>query len=377
VFVIMPFDLNWAVFEHIRKAVRDAAGLLCIRADQIPGSGQDLLSKIHTLIDRAQLVIADISEPRPNVFYEVGYAAGVQRPLLLVKDTSAKVESELKGRELLEYNLNTEEGALSFERRLCEHLRARLKSEFALLRDMLEADDPRPAYILASPKFPGHGDIVSRLFDERTFGDNLGVAGLLSAFGAMTPEGGDVELISAQFAPPDLIAQPVSLYLIGSQRVNPLVGKLLTELQSQLQPKWVLGPPSHDPSVSHHIGMFKIVGTETHEVAGKAGPVGPDRTWVFTEDHGILIRMPHPQFPDRLVLIMAGAHSLGTGAACLAATRSPLIRGIRDQLLSHGIDMADKRSRFWVLVRGRLTSGFGRLGVDDVDIVDAGAYSLC
>ena len=55
-----------------------------------------------------------------------------------------------------------------------------------LLREMLVARDAQPAYIVASPKYPGKKSrILGQAYDHRTFGDNLGVRGLIHAFGSI------------------------------------------------------------------------------------------------------------------------------------------------------------------------------------------------
>ena len=69
---------------------------------------------------------------------------------------------------------------------------------------------------------------------------------------------------------------------------------------------------------------------------------------------------------------MAGAHSLGTGAACLAATRSSLIQEIRSRL-PEGV-LEDKKRTFWVLVKGTASERDYLLDEDGVTIEDAGAY---
>ena len=75
--------------------------------------------------------------------------------------------------------------------------------------------------------------------------------------------------------------------------------------------------------------------------------------------------------PGVFFMIMAGAHSLGAGAACIVATRSQHIREIKRR----GIDIADRRQAFWVLVRGEASARDGLLDVDDVFIEDVGTYS--
>ena len=95
---------------------------------------------------------------------------------------------------------------------------------------------------------------------------------------------------------------------------------------------------------------------------------------VWRSDYGLVIRSPYPIFPDRLVAIMAGAHSMGSGAACLAATRSLLIRAIREKLPSDR-NFEDKRNTFWALVHGEAAED-GLLDETGVRIEEAGWYEV-
>lgn len=49
-------------------------------------------------------------------------------------------------------------------------------------------------------------------------------------------------------------------------------------------------------------------------------------------------------------MIIAGAHSLGTGAACMAATRTDLIEKIEDSL-PRGYELDYHKKGMWVLVK--------------------------
>ncbi len=62
-------------------------------------------------------------------------------------------------------------------------------------------------------------------------------------------------------------------------------------------------------------------------------PMMPD-TRLAIKDYGIIIRGPHhPSSPNnKMVMILAGSRSIGTGAACLAATSSTLIEKIQQKL---------------------------------------------
>lgn len=374
VFVVMPYKSRWDFFVHIREVVRQAVGLVAIRADDVHGAGHDLLAKIHLLIERAELVIAEISTPSANVFYEVGYAVGVQKPLLLLVEEGVDVPTDLKGREVISYG-GSREAIEVFDKRLADHLRARLNSQIALLRDMLEADIPTPAYIVASPRYPGKDSrIRAQAYDQRTFGDNLGVLGLISAFGCIMGEGRGVELVSGQYSPPDLLSRPLNLYLIGSPKSNPPVREMLQRLQKGREPNWTLGAfPGEKEEGDYLTALYRTTNGQIELVEGRTEYLGTEGALIHVMDHGIIVRGPHPDYPGRLVMVLAGPHSLGTGAACLAATRSPLIQRIKAALPAN-VDIADKRRTLWVLVRGEISRRDALLDMEGVSVLKAGVY---
>jgi len=100
---------------------------------------------------------------------------------------------------------------------------------------------------------------------------------------------------------------------------------------------------------------------------------GEMKELIHSQDYGIIVRGPHPNCRGRMVLIMAGAHSLGTGAACLAATRSMLIRQIKDAL-PDTVDFADKSRTIWVLVKGISSERDRLLDESGVSVLEAGSW---
>jgi hypothetical protein len=366
VFMLMPFGSDWHLYERVKSAVQDVIKLTCIRADDIPGAGFDLLEKIHIAIERSELVIAEVSDRNPNVFYELGFAVGIKKPILLLAHRNVEIPSDLRGRELI---LHTDDrnGVEAFNKELRNHLQGRLNSQVALLRDMLEGERPQPAYIVASPKYPTEESrITGQPRDYRTFGDNLGVLGLLSAFGSIFGETSGVELVSGQFCSPEMPDRDQNVYLIGSPKVNLATERVMAMIQSQAGVRWGFSSGTGDYAVK----LFRIDG-EGKEVPQVGRKAVRDIGEVHVEDYGIILRGPHPRHAGRLLMVMAGAHSLGTGAACIAATRSQHIREIKRR----GIDIADRRQAFWVLVRGKASARDGLLDVDDVFIDDVGIYS--
>jgi hypothetical protein len=376
IFMIMPYSEGYAFFEKIQAVVKESVGFSCIRADHVHASGHELLSKIHLLIDRAELVIAEISSQSPNVFYEVGYAVGTQKPILLLVKDGTNIPTDLKGIETVSYK-DDKEGTDKFRNNLKQHLRLQLNSTIPVLRDMLLAKESLPAYIISSPRYPGDiTRIKGQVFDQRTYSDNLGILGLISAFGSLMGEREGVELLSAQYCDPTILERnDVNLYLIGSPKVNPVVRELFPKIQKNKRPNWILGSRPGEPEEGDHIvRLYENEKSEDNWIKGEFIEDKLKHSFIHTLDHGIIIRGPHPKNPNRIVLIMAGPHSLGTGAACLAATRSSLIREIQSALPKKE-DLADKSKTIWVLVEGKASEKDYLLDEDGVSILRAGVYN--
>lgn len=87
VFMAVPFDTTYEDFyeELIASTVRDA-GLEPVRVDQVPldGSHRTIMSRVEEGIACSRFVVADVSGWNPNVIYEVGLAAGISKPVLML-----------------------------------------------------------------------------------------------------------------------------------------------------------------------------------------------------------------------------------------------------------------------------------------------------
>ena len=247
-------------------------------------------------------------------------------------------------------------------------------SSLPLLRDMLVAELPEPAYIVASPKYSSCpiSDTNNQVYDRRTFGDNIGIIGLISVFGAILGDSASVELISPQYCDPRIIDEPKNLYLIGSPKINPISKMLLELLQKNKEPSWhfsSLQDTSNESDYIAHLSKYDRGSKITYE----AKLMNPQKG-IFDEDYGVIIRIPHPKFEGRIILLVAGAHSLGTGAACLAVSKSSLINQVNNKL-PKDIDLSEKTKAFWALVRGKAIDDDGFLDENHVSIIDAGTFS--
>jgi hypothetical protein len=103
IFVAMPFsdEMEDTYIFGIQQPVH-AAGYLCERVDMSSFTG-DILGRIKARIETAELVIADLTGSNPNVYLEVGYAWGKERPTLLLIRQDEKLRFDVQGHRCLFY----------------------------------------------------------------------------------------------------------------------------------------------------------------------------------------------------------------------------------------------------------------------------------
>jgi hypothetical protein len=239
---------------------------------------------------------------------------------------------------------------------------------------MIMPRHPSPSFIIANPK---QASATSRFqlhpHERRTWGDNLGIAGILSAFGSVYGEHVQPEILSASHVgrtSDHPIGWDASFFLIASPKSNPLTERFLAELQRGRAPNWRFGRcPGETQRQDFEVQMLGDLGTGPFQSECVGDRSRGEPRW----DWGLLVRGPHPNYPQRLVTIMAGPHSLGTGAACLVATKTELIRQIRDRLAGQ-VDLAAQDRTIWVLLKGTAAEDL-HLYAEGVEIVEAGVYA--
>jgi hypothetical protein len=95
-FVLMPFVSAFDdVYKFGIKQACDGLNIYCERVDeQIFHEG--ILDRILNQIAKADLLIADMSTQNANVFYEVGYAHGIGRNVILVTQQAKDIPFDFK-----------------------------------------------------------------------------------------------------------------------------------------------------------------------------------------------------------------------------------------------------------------------------------------
>jgi len=113
-FVLMPFkaDLREVYEDHI-KSVAASLSLKVARADDFFTTSA-VMKDVWTAICRTRIIIADCTGRNPNVFYEIGLAHTVGKPVVLITQNSEDVPFDLRYIRYIPYEY-TPRGMKKFE----------------------------------------------------------------------------------------------------------------------------------------------------------------------------------------------------------------------------------------------------------------------
>ena len=130
VFVLVPFNprLRPIYDNHIRK-VTTSLNLSVMRVDDFFTTNH-VISDVWGAIYRARVVIADCTDRNPNVFYEIGVAHTVGRPVILITQNTDDVPFDLRYIRFIQYEY-TPPGMAEFELRITSTLRNELQMSIA------------------------------------------------------------------------------------------------------------------------------------------------------------------------------------------------------------------------------------------------------
>lgn len=123
VFVVMQFSSPFnELYNDVIKNVCKKFKLDVVRADETYGPGI-ILTDIVKQINESRLIIAEISNPNPNVFYEVGYSHALNKPTILIAESNTKLPFDVSPFRTLFYE-NSISGKKIIEEGLEKHIQA-------------------------------------------------------------------------------------------------------------------------------------------------------------------------------------------------------------------------------------------------------------
>ncbi|AWI08678.1 hypothetical protein [Ereboglobus luteus] len=139
-FVMMPFaDPIGSYYEKIYEPAILKAGLNPVRADnEIFGTGK-IMDQIWSGIYAARILVAELTSRNPNVFYELGLAHALRKPVVLVSATEADVPFDLKHIRVIYYEMTDPFWGQKLMDKVSENILSALKNpEEAILPRVLE-----------------------------------------------------------------------------------------------------------------------------------------------------------------------------------------------------------------------------------------------
>lgn len=103
-FVIMPFAEGFdEVYNLFIADTLASAGYGVLRADDIRAQ-QNILKDILLGIANAHLVVADLTDSNPNVYYELGIAHALRRPVILLTQRLEDLPFDLRSYRVISYS---------------------------------------------------------------------------------------------------------------------------------------------------------------------------------------------------------------------------------------------------------------------------------
>lgn len=123
VFVAMqfgaPFDTLYQ--EVIYPIVSEELQLSVVRMDEVAGPG--IVEDMKRHLAEAQIVIAEITAPNQNVFYELGYAHALNKPTILLAQRGKELPFDIRSYRVIFYD-DSIGGKPALERSLRKHMEA-------------------------------------------------------------------------------------------------------------------------------------------------------------------------------------------------------------------------------------------------------------
>jgi hypothetical protein len=116
-FVVMPFKQGLDnVYRVIQETVEEQ-GIECLRADQRHVS-TPIYKDIENLIKEAKLVIVDLTDKNPNVYFEAGLATAWGKPLIFLSQSAKDLAFDVQHMRTITYS-----NAIGGEKKLKEDLK--------------------------------------------------------------------------------------------------------------------------------------------------------------------------------------------------------------------------------------------------------------
>ena len=141
-FVMQPFSPPLGdYFDKIFKPAIEKAGLQPVRADaEIFGTGK-IIDQVWRGINAAKVLVAELTTRNPNVFYELGLAHALRKPVVLVSSNESDVPFDLHHIRVIYYDMTDPFWGMKLIEKVAENILSALKNpEEAIFKSAAERE---------------------------------------------------------------------------------------------------------------------------------------------------------------------------------------------------------------------------------------------
>lgn len=143
-FVMQPFaPPHGDYYEKIFKPAIEKAGLQPVRADaEIFGTGK-IMDQVCRGINTAKVLVAELTTRNPNVFYELGLAHALRKPVVLVSSNESDVPFDLHHIRVIYYDVTDPFWGNKLIEKVAENILSALKNpEEAIFKGLEDRETP-------------------------------------------------------------------------------------------------------------------------------------------------------------------------------------------------------------------------------------------
>jgi hypothetical protein len=140
-FVMQPFAAPLgSYYDRLYKPAIEKAGLRAVRADaDIFGTGK-IIDQVWRGINAAKVLVAELTSRNPNVFYELGLAHALKKPVVLVSSNEADVPFDLHHIRVIYYDVTDPFWGSKLIEKVAENILSALSNpEEAILKGATES----------------------------------------------------------------------------------------------------------------------------------------------------------------------------------------------------------------------------------------------
>lgn len=121
-FVVMQFTEPYdSIYREVIKPVCEEMNLSVYRADEVYRPGTILKDIIEGIVE-SEIIIADITPPNPNVFYELGFSHALNKVTILLARHGSELPFDIRSYRVIFYD-DTIKGKTEVEDNLRRHLK--------------------------------------------------------------------------------------------------------------------------------------------------------------------------------------------------------------------------------------------------------------